>query len=159
MHSDAMSVTIHHFPEWNASLLVPLSMLLVSVQEIEKATNGCGREGIENLLVPDTIWGLQVTPICRVHDWMYEKANAAAEKHRDQARLTREEAFADGVFACNLVWFIREHTKGWFLRWLRLRRAYKYVDAVTMTDVLRCLPLEVAIQIGEQPSASETRIC
>ena len=138
MHSDAMNVTIRHFPEWNAYLLVPFSMLPVSVQEIEKATNGCGREGIENLLVPDTIWGLQVTPVCRVHDWMYEIANAAAE---------------------NLVWFIREHTKGWFLRWLRLRRAYKYVDALTMTDVLRCLPLEVAIQIGEQPSASETRIC
>ena len=148
MHSDATSVTVRHFAEWTASLLVPISMLSVPVMEIEKATNGCGREGMENFFVPDTIWGLSITPVCRVHDWMYESASAAAEKHRNQTRLTQDEAFADGVFACNLVWFIRERSRNWLLCWLRLRRAYKYVDAVAMTDVLRCMPMELALETG-----------
>lgn len=129
-----MSAPICHyyFREWDAKLLAPLTMVRRPMVDILDATNGCGREGIENAIVPDTIWGLDVSPVCRVHDWMYTDADT-----------TDEENYADAIFGANLISLIQQKTKSSILKWLRLRRAYKYVDAVALTNCVDVATLEM----------------
>lgn len=79
---------------------------------------------------------------------MYQQAEERARRHRDQARLKAEEAFSDGIMACNLVQLIQQRTSNKVLRWLRLRRAHKYIDAVSMTDILSVLPQETLVAMG-----------
>ena len=121
----------HRWKEWDCTLLTPLSMLRLSMDAIMEMTNGCGREGVENVLVPDTIWGLDISPVCRVHDYMYIHADSLAE-----------ENYADAIFGANLIGIIQQKTSFPPLKWLRLRRAYKYVDAVAMTNVLDVATLD-----------------
>jgi hypothetical protein len=129
-----MSAPICHyyFAEWGCKLLAPLTMVRHPMSEIMDATNGCGREGIEERLIPDTIWGLDISPVCRVHDWMYIDADT-----------TEEENYADAIFGANLISLIKQKTKSRVLQWLRLRRAYKYVDAVALTNCVDVATLEV----------------
>ena len=129
-----MSAPICHyyFKEWDCKLLAPLTMVRRQMIDIMDATNGCGREGIENVLVPDTIWGLDVSPVCRVHDWMYTEADSLDE-----------ENYADAIFGANLISLVQQKTKSRILKWLRLRRAYKYVDAVALTNCVDVATLEV----------------
>lgn len=119
------TLAFRHFPEWGARLLIPMSMAGISIERIKDATNGCGREGIENVIVPDTIWGLDISPVCRIHDWMYTEADSL-----------EDEEDADAVLAANMVEYIKQRSANAFMVWLRLRRAYKYIDAVTITDVV-----------------------
>lgn len=129
-----MSVPIchHRWKEWGCTLLTPLTMLRLSMYAIMEMTNGCGREGIEGRIVPDTIWGLDISPVCRVHDWMYADADT-----------TEEENYADAIFGANLISLIQQKTKSSILKWLRLRRAYKYVDAVALTNCVDVATLEM----------------
>ena len=41
---------------------------------------GCGPGGVGDWLVPDIIWGLNVKPACRIHDWMYYFGECNADK-------------------------------------------------------------------------------
>lgn len=141
-------VCVYHFEEWGIRLLCPISMASMRMDDIMLQSNGCGRAGIEQRLVPDTIWGLDISPVCRVHDVMYQQAEERARRHKDQIRLTAEEHFADGVMACNLVQLIQQRTSNLLLRWLRLRRAHKYVDAIALTDILTVLPEPVLVAMG-----------
>ena len=141
-------VCFHKFSEWSCSLLCPISMAAMRMDDIMLQSNGCGREGLEEWLIPDTIWGLDISPVCMVHDIMYQQAQERARRHKDQARLTAEEQFADGVMSCNLVQLIQQRTSNAILRWLRLRRAHKYTDAVSMADILSVLPEETLVAMG-----------
>lgn len=141
-------VCYSYFPEWGVRLLCPISVPAMRMDDIMLQTNGCGREGLEERLIPDTIWGLDISPVCRVHDIMCQQAQERARRHKDQARLTAEEHFADGVMSCNLVQVIQQQTSNRLLRWLRLRRAHKYTDAVALTDILTVLPEPVLVAMG-----------
>ena len=129
-----MSAPVCHyfFADWDCRLLAPLDMIRHPMDEILEATNGCGREGIEGRIVPDSIYGLDISPVCRVHDWMYGHADT-----------TEEENYADAIFGANLISIIQQHTTFAPLKWLRLRRAYKYVDAVAMTNCIDVATLEI----------------
>ena len=121
----------HRSKEWECTLLTQLTMLPLSMDAIMEMTNGCGREGVENVLVPDTIWGLDISPVCRVHDYMYIHADSLAD-----------ENYADAIFGANLISLIQQKTSFPPLKWLRLRRAYKYVDAVALTNCVDVATLE-----------------
>jgi hypothetical protein len=144
----SVPVCYKYFDEWGVKMLVPLSFAAASMDDILIQTNGCGREGAEAWIVPDTIWGLEIGPVCRVHDWMYQQAVERARRHKSADKLTADEHFADGVMACNLVGLINQRTGNRLLRWLRLRRAYKYIDAVSLTDLLKVLPEETLVAMG-----------
>ena len=141
-------VCFYNFEDCGVRLLCPISMTAMRMDDIILQTNGCGRDGLEEWLIPDTIWGLDISPVCRVHDIMYQQAQERARRHKDQARLTAEEQFADGVMSCNLVQLIQQKTGSAILRWLRLRRAHKYTDAVSMADILSVLPEETLVAMG-----------
>ncbi len=84
---------------------------------IADAAGGCGPGGSGDKYVPDTIWGLRVTPSCSIHDWMYHYG------------LTNEDKeVADRVFLNNMLRQI-EAAEGW-IKPLRRLRARTYYNAV-----------------------------
>jgi len=80
--------------------------------------NGCGAANAKFDFVPDTIYGLCITPACNIHDWMYDEAGPDIVFKRE----------ADRVFLNNILRIIED--KGGFLKFLRRRRALKYYLAV-----------------------------
>ena len=36
-----------------------------------EACNGCGTKGLAGLIIPDNLVGLNIRPLCDIHDWMY----------------------------------------------------------------------------------------
>lgn len=84
-------------------------------------TNGCGPSGWLNKLVPDTMWGLVITPVCNIHDYQYAIGRTIEEKEE-----------ADRVFLNNLIRWIDANTTNGILRRLRYHRAYAYYQAVKL---------------------------
>lgn len=77
--------------------------------------NGCGPGGWKYDLIPDTMWGLDVTKACNIHDYMYHVGVTEKDK-----------VFADEVFYANLKRIIIAKSRFWPLKMLRLRRARTY---------------------------------
>lgn len=123
--------TRYFFAEWGVHLHAPLDMIRAPMDEILDATNDCGRKGHLDEHVPDSIYGLDISPACRVHDWMYGFATTL-----------EEEQYADAIFAANVITIIQQHTKSRILMWLRLRMAYRYISAVTLTNCIDVATLE-----------------
>ena len=122
----------HCFDAWGVTLIMPRTMSLEDMDDIMILTNGCGREGAENRLVPDSILGLDISPACRVHDWMYEDA----QEETDEPAALAAEIEADAVFAANLDGIICQKSGNKLMRWLRLQIAHWYIDAVSCTDIV-----------------------
>ena len=80
--------------------------------------NGCGPKGF-GLLIPDTIYGLVITEVCDIHDFMF--AIGVDEEDR---------LIANRVFRNNLLRYIDYKTKWKWLKKLRIRRALKYIYMV-----------------------------
>jgi hypothetical protein len=86
----------------------------------KKICNGCGplsKSGWLAWLIPDTMYGMDISEVCSIHDWMY---------HYGTGRKGKE--IADETFLQNMYTLISQGS--WWLRWLRRRRAYKYYLAV-----------------------------
>ena len=93
-------------------LFKPKGYSALSAGEKHKICNGCGSKGLGGWLVPDSIWGLNITDVCNIHDYMYSRGTTLQDKE-----------YADRVFLNNLVRKIDDNNK-WF-RFLRRRRALK----------------------------------
>lgn len=76
--------------------------------------NGCGTKGLGGWLVPDTLWGLDISEACNIHDWMYAEGN--------------DKAHADLIFLYNMLVLVAQ--RGGWLAPLRRHRAVKYYLAV-----------------------------
>lgn len=79
--------------------------------------NGCGTSGWKGAVVPETMWGLNVTRACNIHDHMYAFGKSEADRQE-----------ADRVFLNNLLRII--NAKGGWLTWLRRYRATTYYNFV-----------------------------
>lgn len=100
-------------------LYAPTEFWYASNKERSKICNGCGPDsGLD--CVPDTIWFLNISKACDIHDYMYHMALPCIGK--------KEEA--DRVFLNNMYRIIEQKTKWKWLKFLRRRRAYKYYLAV-----------------------------
>ena len=97
-------------------LYAPTSYFKLTKQEREAQCNGCGSKGL-GWLVPDTIWGLNITSVCNIHDFMYSQGTTLQDKE-----------YADRIFLNNLVRVIDSGSK--LFKWLRRRRALKMYWAV-----------------------------
>lgn len=80
---------------------------------------GAGR-GIGDLVVPEKMYGLKVSPACFVHDKMWEMSKATWEDFH----------LSNGVFLTNLISIIESQSKNVVLKHLRLYRAVSYFNAV-----------------------------
>ena len=87
--------------------------------EIKRVCNGCGTAGWKGDLVPDTMWFLDVSPACQIHDYMYHEGRTQEDKEQ-----------ADRVFLNNLNRIIEADSEWKILKILRRRRARIYYEAV-----------------------------
>ena len=100
-----------------SKLFEPEGYKALTAAEKAKICNGCGSKGLGGWLVPDTVWGLNITDCCNIHDFMYS-----------QGTTLKDKEYADRIFLNNLVRVIDSGSK--LLRWLRRRRALKMHWAV-----------------------------
>lgn len=82
---------------------------------------GCGAGKLGDILIPDTLWGLDVKFMCKIHDHMYSRGETEEDREG-----------ADRTFRNNLFRWIEYNTNSYILKWLRIRRAVKYYKAVRM---------------------------
>ena len=99
-------------------LFAPALYWRLTEAERNKYRCGPGR-GLLERLVPETAYGLCITPACSIHDFMY----SIGEDDKD-----KEDA--DAVFLNNMVRIIEAHTENQILLCLRLRRAKTYYQMV-----------------------------
>jgi hypothetical protein len=95
---------------------------------IAEICNGCGaRDGIN---VPDTIYGLNITRACNIHDWDYQRGVTTSEKDAADRRFSRNlQTLIDFAFDRAPKWQ-RWLMLNRLLRWLRGYRAHTYYLAV-----------------------------
>ena len=95
-------------------LLAPAEFWLLTPDQLREVSNGMGPKGF-GLLVPDTMWGLDVSICADIHDYMY---SVAGGKEID-----------DSTFRINLFSVI-DHKGGWLapLRRNRARLYFWFVD-------------------------------
>jgi len=83
----------------------------------EWATFGCGPGGWGDWIVPDTMWGLDISEACRIHDWYYRFFS-------DRSKCGKE--LADTLMKENLLAIIHSKSKSRTFRTLRGVRANTY---------------------------------
>jgi len=87
----------------------------------QAVANGCGPGGWKFDIVPDTVWFLDISEACNVHDWMYQAGSTIADQEE-----------ADRVLLNNMLRLIDESGGWWILKRLRRNRAWVYYQAVKM---------------------------
>jgi len=87
----------------------------------EWETFGCGPGGVGDMLVPDTMWGLNINEACRVHDWYYRMYPDRSEEARKSA---------DQIMHDNAVDIVNNADSGRILRFLRRLRCKTYFHMV-----------------------------
>ena len=101
-------------------LWAPEAYWAAAPEEVDRVAGGCGPGGFGDHLVPDTMYGLSVTPACRIHDFMYHIGETDDDKDE-----------ADRVFLNNLFRIIDARSESRILRRLRRIRARTYYYAVS----------------------------
>lgn len=89
-------------------------------ETLRKRLNGCGSTGL-GWTVPDTIWGLRVTPICIFHDITHNIAQDEYDCH-----------LSNMLFISNMLTFISYNSKCRVLAGLRSYRAITYFNVVQL---------------------------
>jgi len=99
-------------------LYKPQAYLELSKETKEAICNGCGSAGM-GWLVPDNLFGCNITEACNIHDFMYEFGETIQDKEE-----------ADRVFHNNMIRLVL-NKGGWiWLQRLRLKWASRYRDIV-----------------------------
>jgi len=84
---------------------------------------GCGPGGVGDRLVPDTMYCLNVSDACRIHDWYYRFWPGGEESDRKMA---------DNILLNNLLRIVRAKSRFKVTRWLRERRCHTYYRMVRL---------------------------
>ena len=100
-------------------LQAPNSYWDATEEEKKKYCNGCGPKGAY-FLIPDTLWGLNITEPCNIHDWCYRFGKTEQDRQD-----------ADRMFLDNMLSTIDENTTWKWLKKLRRRRARTYYHVVS----------------------------
>ncbi len=101
-------------------LIAPTDITLPgSFVKLFPACCGAG-DGIGNLIVPETIWGVPISPACFVHDKMWGKAAPTWEAFHH----------SNSVFLTNIIAHIQKQSSSKFLEHIRMYRAVTYYNAV-----------------------------
>jgi len=115
----------------SSPLYAPEIYKKLSACEKKAIVNGCGAGGWKIDLVPNTLYGLDVTSACNIHDYMYYAGMTNEDKNEaDRVFLNNMIRLIDaGVRAdSNSPLLMRRLKKT--LRIFRRRRAYAYYFAV-----------------------------
>lgn len=88
----------------------------------EWKTFGCGPGGIGDYLVPDTMWGLDISEACRIHDWFYRFCPDRSEKAK---------RYADWLMLQNCLDIVHRESKSRIAKQLRIIRCHTYFFMVS----------------------------
>ncbi len=102
-------------------LYAPLSYWEATKEEHEAVCNGCGAKG--GIDFPDTMYGLNVSEPCHIHDWMTAYGKTLGDFF-----------FAGAIFILNLSLVIVNKSNK-LTSVLRLMRASKYFSAVMVVGL------------------------
>lgn len=81
----------------------------------------CGAgKGFGDIIVPETVYGLKISPACFVHDVMWEMAEPTWEAFHS----------SNAIFLRNIISLIIVQSDSRFLKFLRMYRAVTYYNAV-----------------------------
>ena len=99
--------------------IIPDGYFDLSDWEKENVLNGCGSKNSK--FIPDNILGLCINEACLFHDYMYYVGTTDKDKRE-----------ADKVFLNNILWWVDEYSRNFFLRWGRrfIAKIYYYVVKV-----------------------------
>ena len=101
-------------------LYAPPGYIEATTEVRRLAVNGCGPGGWKIDVIPDTLWGLDITEACNIHDWMYTAGSTIDDKDE-----------ADRVFLNNMIRIVNAGTHCWPLLPLRRRAARIYYEFVS----------------------------
>jgi hypothetical protein len=101
--------------DYQKHLYAPKEYWTLTPADKAEVVNGCGPGGWKYDLIPDTMWGLDVSEACNIHDYMYYIGVTEKDK-----------VLADGAFRENLRKIVEMKSRLWILKKLRLRRAETY---------------------------------
>ena len=96
-------------------LFAPPEYWQLTDEQRKDICNGCGTKGFCGYLVPDNLWGLDITEACNIHDYMYHIGQTIADKE-----------LADRVFLNNMIRLIDAGTRWNWLKRRRVREAKVY---------------------------------
>lgn len=103
-------------------LYAPPEYWSLTEEQHKEVCNGCGPRGILGILVPNNLFGVDITEACNIHDYMYHIGQTIADKEA-----------ADRVLLNNMLRIIEE-AHGWpafgWLQRKRVRKAELYYDVV-----------------------------
>jgi len=108
---------VKHWREWRGVIWMPESYWKLTDEEQAGICNGCGPAKAKFDFVPDTMWGLDMEPVCSGHDYLYEIGKTLEDKFN-----------ADTTMLLNAIRVI--DWKGGWLRVPRIYRACSYFIAV-----------------------------
>ena len=95
-------------------LIAPDDYWALTAEEKNKICNGVGaKDDWKTRFIPKTIYGLDMTEVANIHDYMYFLGGTDEKKRK-----------ADDIFLENMHRLI--NAGSWWLRFVRKRRAYKY---------------------------------
>jgi hypothetical protein len=110
--------------------VAPFEYWIASDLEKSYICNGCGTRGWKGKLVPETIWGLNISEACNIHDWMYHFGDITNLDVSNSKVKYLDKIRADNVFLANMYRAINNGTKWRWLRRLRRNRAKIYYNSV-----------------------------
>lgn len=99
-------------------LFVPQAYLEATPEIRAAVCNGCGAGGWRFDIIPDNLYGLDISEACNIHDWMYTVGETEEDKRT-----------ADRVFLENMYQLINDGA--WVLRAIRRRAAKGYFESVS----------------------------
>jgi len=101
------------------TLSAPIEYTVLTPEGKAEICNGCGSKG--GIKVPSTMYGLDISEACNIHDFRYYLGETWDDK-----------VFADKEFGTNLDSIILAETWFGWLKKLRMIRAREYVIAVKL---------------------------
>jgi len=105
-------------------LYYPKSWYNYTATALKQIINGCGPGGWKIDLVPDSIFGCDISMACNIHDFMYHMGSTIEDKDR-----------ADRVFLNNMSRLVMRDSYNWYSKWLmylRLHYVKRYYQAVSI---------------------------
>ena len=102
-------------------LIVPTDNFMWPHSTFDGFPTFCGAGPIGDRFIPDTIWGLSISPACYIHDQMWSMSEP----------LWSDFHYSNAVFFVNMAEIIQTKSANAFTRDLRLARAATYLLAVS----------------------------
>lgn len=100
------------------NLMAPIDYWNMTPTKLALTNNYCGSSGFVTNIVPDNLLGINISEVCRIHDYMYEQG--------------KDKQLADETFLNNMFSIINKESKMMILKSLRKAKAYLYYFAVKL---------------------------